>query len=245
MEQQRYAASPTTGVISEAWVLYKTHWRHLVAIAFVVYLGLALLTAALEATTTWLGATLGFMLSIIGGFWLQGALVEAVQDVRDGRVDLSLADTLARVWPRLGSIIVAGLLAGIGIAVGFLFLIVPGLVLLTWWILVIPVVVLERAGAADAFGRSRELVRGYGWSVFGVILLTVLVLILAGLLIGLALLPLAPWLRGFVSSVVSGTLTAPFVAAAWTVLYFRLRDTKAQTAPPVEPAAPPPTSPAL
>ena len=44
-----------------------------------------------------------------------------------------------------------------------------GLVLLTWWILIIPVIVLEGTRAGEAFSRSRELVRGHGWSVFGVI----------------------------------------------------------------------------
>src|SRR4051794_1418670 len=110
MDQPGYATSPTSGVISEAWEIYKTHWRHLLAIAFVIYVGIAVVTAALEAAATWLGAIIGFMLSLVGGFWVQGALVEAVQDVRDGRADLSLMDTLGRVWPRLGSVIVAGLL---------------------------------------------------------------------------------------------------------------------------------------
>ena len=58
-----------------------------------------------------------------------------------------------------------------------MLLIVPGLVLMTWWVLIIPVVVLERTSAGAAFGRSRELVRGYGWNVFGVIVLTLLVLL--------------------------------------------------------------------
>ena len=52
-------------------------------------------------------------------------------------------------------LLVAGLLAGICIALGFVLLIVPGLVLLTIWAVIAPVIVIERTGALEAFGRSR------------------------------------------------------------------------------------------
>ena len=37
-----------------------------------------------------LWALLSFVLTIVGIFWIQGALVEAVRDVRDGRIDVSI-----------------------------------------------------------------------------------------------------------------------------------------------------------
>jgi glycerophosphoryl diester phosphodiesterase family protein len=116
-------------------------------------------------------------------------------------------------------------------------LIVPGLVLLTWWVLVIPVIVLEKARAGEAFSRSRELVRGHGWSVFGVIVLTLLIVIGVSIVLSLLLLPVSDWLQNFVSNVVSGTLVAPFIAVTWTLLYYRLRAAK-------EPAVESPVAPA-
>ena len=121
---------------------------------------------------------------------------------------------------------VAGVLAGLGVVLGLVLLIVPGLVLMTWWVLIIPVVVLERTTAGAAFGRSRELVRGYGWNVFGVIVLTLLVLLAFEIVLAIVLSPLSDWLQSLVSNVVSGTVTAPFIALVWTLLYFRLRETK-------------------
>lgn len=228
--------SPTDGVIREAWELYKTHWRHLLPISFVVYLSIAIVSALLTAALTWLGALIAAVISLVGLFWVQGALATAVEDVRDGRPDLSLGETFDRVRPQLAAIVVAGVLAAIGIVLGLLLLVVPGLVLLTWWVLIIPVIALERTSAGAAFGRSRELVRGYGWSVFGVIVLTVLILIGFGIALSIALTPFADWLRSFVSSVVAGTLTAPFIALVWTLLYLRLRDAKSQAAAPPPPA---------
>ena len=36
---------PTEGVLSEAWQLYKTHWQHLLALAFLVFAGIAVVGA--------------------------------------------------------------------------------------------------------------------------------------------------------------------------------------------------------
>jgi hypothetical protein len=218
--------NPTQGVLSEAWAMYKAHWRTLLPIALVVYLALSVINILLVATLTWFGAILSAIVSLVGIFWLQGALVRAVEDVRDGRADLSLGDTFERVRPQLASIVVGGVLAVIGILIGLVLLIVPGLVLLTWWVLVIPVIVLEGLRAGEAFTRSRELVRGHGWSVFGVIVLTLLIVFGAGIVLSLVLLPVSAWLRSFVSNVVSGTLLAPFIALTWTLLYYRLRAAK-------------------
>jgi hypothetical protein len=231
---------PTSGVLREAWDLYKAHWRHLIPLALVVYVVVALLNVLLAAVLTWLGVILGGIISIVAIFWLQGALVRAVEDVRDGRADLSIGETFQRVRPQLGSVVVGGLLAALGIILGLLLLIIPGLVLLTWWVLVIPVIVLEQRSAGEAFGRSRELVRGHGWSVFGVIVLTILVLVAVGAAVEIVLSPFADWLQTFVSDVVGGSLTAPFAALAWTTLYYRLRAAKEA---PAEAAAPAPAQP--
>jgi hypothetical protein len=224
--------NPTEGVLSEAWDFYKRHWRHLLPIAFVVYLAVALVSLLLVAVLTWLGALIAVVISLIATFWVQGALVKAVDDVRDGRADMTLGETFQAVRPQLSSIVVAGILAGLAIAVGLLLLIVPGLVLLTWWILIIPVIVLERSRAGEAFTRSRELVRGHGWSVFGVIVLTILLFIAFRIVLGLALIPFADWLQSFLTEIITGTLATPFVAVAWTLLYYRLRGAKEETAAP-------------
>jgi hypothetical protein len=223
-------------VLGEAWALYKAHWRHFLPLALLVFVVLSLVSLLLSLVLGWFGALLATVVGLVGVFWLQGALCEAVADVRDGRADLSISETLQKVRPRLAPLLGAGLLAGLGVAVGLLLLIVPGLVLLTWWSVIIPVIVLERVAAMESFGRSRELVRGHGWNVFGVIVLTVLILLLVAILLAIILAILLAWLpdevRGYVQTLVSNSLTAPFLALAWTLMYFRLRDLER----PAEPA---------
>lgn len=212
------------GILGEAWALYKAHWRHFIPLALIFYVVLSLATLGLTVALGWVGALISALVSLIGFFWLQGALTEAVSDVRDGRADLSLAETFRRVQPRIWALLGAGILAVLGIAVGLVLLIVPGLLLLTWWSLVVPAIVLEKRGVMESFGRSRELVRGHAWTVFGVVIVTVLISFLVGLLIGAALLFLPDELATFASDVISGTITAPFGALAWTLMYFALRD---------------------
>jgi hypothetical protein len=228
--------SPTEGVIGEAWRMYRGHWQHFVSISFVVYASVAVISLLLTLILSWFGALLGGLISLIAAFWLQGALVRAVEDVRDGRADLSLGETFQSVRPHLSSIIVAGILAGLGIVLGLILLIVPGLVLLTWWILIVPVIVLEGRRAGESFGRSRELVRGFGWNVFGVIILTVLIYIGISIVLRLILTPLADWLESFIADIVVGTLAIPLLTVTWTLLYFRLHEAKEPVAAAPEPA---------
>jgi hypothetical protein len=216
-------------VIGQAWEMYKAHWRHLIPIAFVVYVLISLFALLLVVLLGWFGAFLGALIALAGVFWLQGALVIAIDDVRDGRVDLSIRETLNRVLPRLNTLTFAGLLAAVGITIGFLLLIVPGLILITLWLLIVPAIMLENRGVFESFGRSRELVSGHGWSVFGVIVLTVLILI--GVNIGLSIVQAAfdsRWLD-LLLDIASQTVTAPFLALAWTITYFGLRAIKEPT----------------
>jgi hypothetical protein len=223
--------NPTTGVLTEAWDLYKSQARHFISIAAIVYVAVALITLILVAALDVFGALIAALVSIVGVYWVQGALVRAVEDARDGRVDLSLGETFAKVQPNLPAIIIAGLLAALGIALGFVLLIVPGLILMTIWSLIVPVIVLENRRATESFGRSRELVRGYGWQVFGIILLTLLLLIAVGIVVEILLSFADESVRATISNIVSGALTAPFLACTWTLLYFRLREVQAEAGP--------------
>jgi hypothetical protein len=227
-------------VIGEAWQHYKAHWQHLLPFALVVYLILGVVSLLLTLALGWFGALLGAFIGIIGVFWLQGALVEAVADIRDGRADLTMGQTFARAQARLGTLAGAGILAGLAIALGLVLLIVPGLYLITIWSVLIPVIVLERRDVMAAFGRSRELVRGYGWSVFGVIVLCFLILIGVSFVVAI----LTVWIGGaageYVRSVISNTIGIPFLALALTNLYFRLRALKEPAVAAVPETPPPP-----
>jgi hypothetical protein len=218
-------------IIGQAWDMYKAHWRHLLPIALVVYVLISLFALLLAVLLGWFGVVLGSLVGLAGIFWLQGALVIAIDDVRDGRADLSIGETLDRVRPRLNTLTLAGLIAAIAVGIGLVLLIAPGLYLLTIWLVIVPAIMLEGCGVSAAFARSQELVRGYGWSVFGVIALTVLILIGVSILFGIVRSSVDSNWVGVVINIISQSVTAPFVALAWTITYYELRGLKGAEPP--------------
>jgi hypothetical protein len=225
-------------VLGEAWGLYKRFfWRFFVT-AFIVFAVLDLLSAAAHSATHhgWVsGVVWGIvaaLVGVVGYFWVQAALVATVDDVRDGRADRSIGETFQAVRPQLLTATLAGILAALGVAFGFLLLIIPGLYLLTIWSMVIPVVVLERRGVGEAFGRSREIVRGNGWSVFGLILITFVGVAIVSGLIQAVFSPLPRFFDAWIGGLIGDSITVPFAAAAIVTAYFHLAGARqAESAP--------------
>ena len=213
--------NPLSGVLDEAWRMYRAHWLHLMTIAFVIYIVAAIITGLLSLAGV-VGVILGSIVELFAGFLLQATLVKAVQDVRDGRADLTLGETVSAATPYIGPVAVASILAGIAIAVGLFLLIVPGLFLITIWAVIIPVIVIEGSGALASFGRSQELVRGNGWHVFGTLVVVFIILLVADIVLGLIFLALPVVLGKGLSTVISGTLVAPYLALVVTLVYYRL-----------------------
>jgi hypothetical protein len=221
------------GILGEAWGLYTKFFTRFFVVALIVFLIVNLLNAVLGsivgtgAGVVLLVALITTVVSLVGTFWVQGALVYAVEDVRDGRIDSSVGELFERVQPYLGTLIVAGIMAGLGIAIGLLLLIVPGLILLTWWCLIVPVIVLEGKSVGESFGRSRELVRGHGWTVFGIIIVSVLAIAIASGVIQSIFSFLGPFLRYWIGGAIANSIVDPFLAVALTVMYFHLRESPA------------------
>ncbi|HUB21863.1 MAG TPA: hypothetical protein VMA97_05590 [Streptosporangiaceae bacterium] len=202
--------------------MYKQFAKHLLAIAFVIYLIAAIVTALLALAGGTVGILLGSLVSIIAAFVLQATLVKAVQDVRDGHADLSISQTVSEALPFIGPVALASILAGIAITIGLLLIIVPGLFLITIWAVIVPVIIIERSGAMASFGRSRNLVRGHGWHVFGTLVLVYIIMLVVNIVLGVIFSALPHVLGDGLSSVISGTLISPFLALVVTLVYYRL-----------------------
>jgi hypothetical protein len=218
------------GVLSEALGLYRRFFKRFFLTAAAVFVVIDLLSAIADdvskdgsdgVTAFW--ALISVTGSLIGLLWVQGALTATVADVRDGRADEDIETTYRRVRPVLLTLLVAGLLAGLGIFFGLLLLIVPGLFLLARWSVVTPVVVLERTRAIDALRGSWELVKGRTWTAFGIVVITLLGSLALQLIGYAAFIFLPEFFRTWIGGLVAHSIATPFVAAAWTVMYFHLR----------------------
>jgi hypothetical protein len=204
-------------VISRIWEIYRDQTAVLVGTAAVLF---ALQLAVLLVLP-------GASIAITILFWAlnvlyQGMVVELVQDLETGRRDHSVADLLRSVEPVLLPLMGVSVLYAIGVAIGFVLLIIPGLILLVMWSVVAPVTVVERPGVLAAFARSRELVRGNGWAVFGVIVLLGLAVVVVSVAAGLAAASLGS-VGGAVIEWAVTAAVAPLAALSASVLYFTLR----------------------
>jgi hypothetical protein len=223
-------------VLSQAWELYKRLFTRSLLMGIVVLGALNLVQGLADSGRGGLLLSLLAVVAPIVGFaLLQGGLVEIVRGLHvDGDDDASVGEVLSRASEKLTKLVCVSLLASIGITLGFLFFIVPGIVLMTWWAVAVPVALEEEGNARDALRRSREIVRGHGWTVWRV-------KAIAGLLGGLGALPffllaagrgpIAAWIGGTVGFAVA----MPYLAHALTVVYYALVD-------PMHPVVQPPGS---
>ncbi|WP_158502386.1 glycerophosphoryl diester phosphodiesterase membrane domain-containing protein [Vitiosangium sp. GDMCC 1.1324] len=238
-----------TEILRDSFSLYRRFAGRFIATAAIVFAGLDLFSA-LSNVESRRGHTAGavfwgiiaLVAWVVGSFWIQGAIVEAVEDVRDGRADMTIGQLYERVRPRLATLIGAGLLAGLGIAFGLLLFIIPGLYLLTRWIVLAPVIIIEKRSISEAFSRSNNLVRGDGWEVFALVLITGILTVLAQAIIGAVFSWLPLFLDVWIGNLIAHSLVMPFVLIVWTLLYHQLVARRVQVPPlPGPPPFRPPT----
>jgi hypothetical protein len=208
----------------------------------------------------------GLLASTLLGAVLTGMLTIAVtQDVL-GNV-LSAARVWQRIRGRIGRLVWLAVLTTVLEFTGLLLFLAPGIWLWGIWAVAVPAMMVEGTGVTDALGRSKALVDGTFWRVWGIRAVgTVMVMVVSGFLVvpfelvgaaldgdvlsahsGGAQLPLLFIALTAVGSALAATVTAPVKAAIDSLLYVDLRMRKEgldlvlrQAVPAGAPQAPPP-----
>lgn len=132
-------------------------------------------------------ALIGVYGLIVGLLWLvaSGALVQAAVAHDQGR-PAEPGEVLQQGLKRALPLLAVYLLFIVGVWIGAIFLLVPGIMLAVMWSVSLPAIVAERPGVFGAFGRSRALTKGARWHVFGVMLLALVIYMLVSIAIGVA-----------------------------------------------------------
>jgi hypothetical protein len=156
------------------------------------------------------------------------ALVQNISGTYLGE-KLTAGQSYARAAPRLIGLLCTNFLAAIVIGLGFFMLIVPMFIFILWFLVLVPVVVLEGKAGPAALGRSRELMRGNIGKGF---LIALLVAIIGGTIGGImggfigaltSIIPLPyPAIRSVIETAVQAVVL-PIQTAPWTLLYYDLR----------------------
>ncbi|SOD73100.1 hypothetical protein SAMN05892883_2395 [Jatrophihabitans sp. GAS493] len=113
------------------------------------------------------GGLLSLGVTVVFGAVLTGMLTIVVTDDVLGR-RIELAEVWARTRPRLPGLIGLSLIVGIVPTIGLLFCLAPGIWLWGIWALAIPAFMVEKVSLGGALSRSKHLVDGSFWRVWGI-----------------------------------------------------------------------------
>ncbi len=184
--------------------------------------------------------------AIFGLFFAPLCSAALVHNISAGYLgeELAAIRSYGRAGPRLLPLIGATMLWGliiyfplvlmvpIGIAAGhgaallvFALWGIWGLVFALWFLVYVPVVVLEKANGSRALGRSRELMRGNVWKGFLLMLLVVILCFIINWVI-LYLVGLVPWPHSAIPTFLDlllPVLVLPISTAPLILLYYDLR----------------------
>jgi hypothetical protein len=177
------------------------------------------------------------VMAVVLAMLTQGALVRATTAYSEG-LKASFGESAMAGLAAAPPLFLLGLLSALGIGLGFVLLLVPGVILYIMWSVAAPALVEERLGPIQALGRSRDLTRGARWKILG---LTLVVLACCGLLYALIGILAILWYGGIqfepdpagansLNDLLVGIALGTFISAVWGViqasLYVELRDWK-------------------
>ncbi len=230
-------------ILGDAFALYRRHWQNLIVIVAVIVIPLSFVQVLLGELWIREGLTheelrngvrvvdgafvAGVLASLVIAatsilMWtvLTGAITRAAAGTFLGR-DLEIGESYRYGFSRFWSIVLIGVLSALAITGGFILLIVPGFIVLTHLTCGIPALVIEDQRGRAALRRSWNLVRGFGWPVFGTIIVAGL---LSGIVNGVLTAPFGDnWAARSIAASIASVLTMPYMALVGVFIYLDLR----------------------
>jgi len=151
---------------------------------------------------------LGLFFAILFGLWSRVASFFSIKEQ-----ELDFKSSLAVSWPKMWQFFWVSLLVGLAVLGGFILFVIPGVIFSVWFCLAMFVFVAEGLEGTSALKRSKQLVQGYWWPVFGrLALLGILIMLISSI--------------KFFGPIINVFFMAPFGIAFEYYLYEDLRRVK-------------------
>jgi hypothetical protein len=239
--------SKTLGeILSAAFNIYKANASQLILIVAVVVVPLSLISALFSGVVfapdkvrvtnaggvvvfdyagrglgvALLAGAIGALIAVLISAVLQAAILRAAAQATIGDpvdVEASYRYGLKRLW----SVILVSILVGLVVAVGFILLVIQGIIFLVFLSVSIPVLIVEGRRGTEAMGRSWNLVKGNFWHAFGVIVVAALIVGIISGIIGA--IGGDNWAVRWIFTAIAQILTVPFASLVSVLLYLDLR----------------------
>lgn len=118
------------------------------------------------AVTVFIPTIVLILAMVLWGLLMQATVVVAVSSVVAGK-GLGIKKTIKVAWGKLGRFFVTNLASSLIILVGFIFLIIPGLIFMVWYQFSQYLIITREIRPIEAIRESKRLVSGYFWPVVG------------------------------------------------------------------------------
>ncbi|MBN2534435.1 MAG: hypothetical protein JXB88_16235 [Spirochaetales bacterium] len=136
---------------------------------------------------------------------------------------------------RMGEFFLAGSFIGMGVGMGMLFFIAPGIVIALAWSLALLLVVDKELNPLEAINKSNTLTYGKKGTIFlGILVISVIIAVVTAIIMAIVNLVFKPTPLGysfpmnlismphpvaFIIQLVIGAVLAPFSIGAWSIIY--------------------------
>ncbi len=225
-------------ILDASFQVYRRHFSALATIVLVCN-GLPILLQIYGSSGTglhWSLTLLYIILVVVLSLIATGATVFVVSESYLGR-SITAREALARATPFVGPLIIVSLLVGLVAFIGFLLLVIPGIIAVCGLALAVPALVVEGSPPTDAMGRSWALTRGYRLRMFGLFVLIFLLIFIPYVAVmgtfgvasavfgsaGAKGVGAAIILLGTVVAAIVQLLLSPLYQAALVITYYDLR----------------------
>jgi hypothetical protein len=224
MSELRLRPRSPTEIVDAAFALYRRN-----ALQYILVVALAdtpqLVVSLIQRTdlNPNLGATaFGLAISIVT-YAVMSSVIARLGSTAYLGGEPDIATTVKEVLPRLGNVLLAGILKALLAIVAFVFFFFPVFYVAARWFAVQQVVVLEGAGPLAAFGRSTELSEGRKWHILLTLMLAFFIyfVLMSGIFIAFGLT--GNFVLILLASTGLAVVVYPFIGLTEMVLYYDAR----------------------
>ena len=221
---------PIGDLLKKSFNVYLSIWKPLVLLILLMYgvmIGLFLILVMLgivsgftspDFSTSSLFAILLFLvvmaIVVLLSVWTQVAMMYVVKERSN---PIGVKQALAVGWSKISSFVWIGFLSGLAVLGGFILFIVPGIIFAIWFTFSAYVFISEGVVGTKALSRSKQLVSGNWWGVFGRFFVGFFV-------VGLIMMVVS-WIP-LVGSIANSLFTTPFFVIYTYLMYEDLKRLK-------------------
>ena len=188
----------SSGAFSHGWQTMKKYFIELLLVIFVLillYLPIGLLNIFNDSHShsnfffTLLIIAYGILVLSPVSYGIKWIFLKAVRNEPFKTYDMFMA--FQNIW----NVVIASILVSVIIGIGFVLIIVPGIIFACKLAFVPYLVMDQKMEAIEAVKKSWEMTKGYGWTIFGMAVLSFFIAIAGLICLGVGIFPAYIWIE--------------------------------------------------